>query len=106
MGVGSYHEKGGAGGDNCVVPWNVFDADTRKTDWDDCPEAKDFFNESSDIGNFLFHETFLPSVSVGVDFHDLFKGTCLDLLSVCGSEISYSHDKITRDCINSSGNHG
>lgn len=53
---------------------------------------------------FLLDETFVPSIVIWVDTHDLIISPLLDLRQVCqGSD---AHDQVSRDCVKTGTDHG
>lgn len=104
--IGADHEKGRSCRNNSILPRNIFDTDTWKTDWNNRPEAQNLFNQSCDVWHFLLEKTSLPCVSVRVDFHDLVIGSLLDLLAVCAGEVGDAHDEVSGDSVESGGYHG
>ena len=79
---GTHHEKSSASWNDRILPLNIFDALTREADGDDRPEAQGFFDESRDIGDIFFCKAFLPSVTIGIGFHDFGEGVLLNFLAV------------------------
>lgn len=78
----TYHEESSSCGNNGIFPWDIFNSNSRKTDRDDSPEAENFFDKSGNVWYFFFQETFLPCISVRVDFNYLVVCAFLDLLAV------------------------
>ena len=101
----TYHVERGAGWDGGVLVLNIFDADPGQTDWDDCPEAQDFLHQSGHVWDLFLGEAFLPCITLGIHFHDLFICTRLNILTVRRGKISDAHDKVAWNGVKPGGDH-
>ncbi len=80
--VEAHHEK-------CSTRWydgitivDVFCAGSWEADWDNGVKAEDFSDKSCYVRYLFFGEAFFPRVAVGVDSHDLFISSLLDVLAI------------------------
>ena len=78
----NHHIECSSGGNDGIFVGDVLDTCSWQADRDDGVESKDFSDKGSDVGYFLFYETALPGIAVGVDFHYLFVRTLLNFLSL------------------------
>ena len=100
------HVECGSCRDNSFFVFDILDTCSWQADGNHCEESQDFSHERGYIGNFLFFDTFLPCVAIGVDFLDLLVGALLNFLAVLGGKVGDTHDKVARDCIKTCGDHG
>ena len=102
VGERAYHVKSCAGWYSSFLPDNVLDAHSGQRNGNDGPETEGFFDEGGDIRDTFLVEAFFPCIAIGVDFHNFFIRSFLNLLTVRGRKITNTHDDIPRDCIEAS----
>ena len=101
-----YHVECCSCGDNSVFILDVFDTGSWQANRDDSEESEDLSHESCDIWDLLFYEASFPGISIWVNFHDLFVSPLLNFLAVWRGEVGNSHDEVSWDGIEASGDHG